>query len=75
MPENFTDLCRDAAPINTPLGAPGSGRQRYAAAMALYQSGKICPQALEIYRICSPLDHQDPSALLSAAGQPQIPKV
>lgn len=50
--------------IHIPLGLPGSGRQRYAAAMTLYQAGVISEAALEVYRICSPLDCQDPLALL-----------
>ena len=50
--------------LHTPLGLPGSGRQRYAAAMTLYQAGQISEAALEAYRICSPLDAQDPVSLL-----------
>lgn len=50
------------------LGLAGSGRQRYAAAMTLFNAGKMDDQALEIYRICSPLDHEDPAPLLAAAG-------
>ncbi len=50
--------------IHIPLGLPGSGRQRYAAAMTLYQAGLISEAALEVYRICSPLDGQDPVSLL-----------
>lgn len=46
--------------ISAPLGVKGSGRVRYAAAMELYQSGKISPQVLEIYRIASALDGQEP---------------
>ena len=49
--------------INIPLGLPGSGRQRYAAAMTLFQAGAISEAALEVYRICSPLDCQDPLSL------------
>ena len=52
--------------VHIPLGLPGSGRQRYAAAMTLYQAGVISEAALEVYRICSPLDCQDPLALLRA---------
>jgi hypothetical protein len=54
----------------TPLGLSGSGRQRYAAAMALFEAGQISDEALEIYRICSLLDHEDPTPLLTAAGLP-----
>lgn len=54
--------------LNIPLGAPGSGRQRYAAAMALYRDGRLSAAALEAYRIASPLDAQDPADLLRDAG-------
>ncbi len=54
--------------ISLPLGAKGSGRARYAAAMDLYQSGKISPQVLEIYRIASALDGQDPEPMLAEPG-------
>ena len=55
--------------VHIPLGLPGSGRQRYAAAMTLYQAGQISEAALEVYRICSPLDGQDPVPLLAAVAQ------
>ena len=54
----------------TPLGLSGSGRQRYAAAMTLFEAGQISDEALEIYRVCSPLDHEDPAPLLAVAGLP-----
>lgn len=50
--------------VHIPLGLPGSGRQRYAAAMTLFQAGVISEAALEVYRICSSLDCQDPLSLL-----------
>jgi hypothetical protein len=56
--------------LKTPLGLPGSGRHRYAAAMSLYQSGQISEAVLEVYRICSPLDHQDPVDLLTERRLP-----
>lgn len=55
--------------VHIPLGLPGSGRQRYAAAMTLYQAGEISEAALEVYRICSPLDGQDPVPLLAALAE------
>jgi hypothetical protein len=58
--------------ISLPLGAKGSGRARYAAAMELYQSGKISPQVLEIYRIASALDGQDPTRMLAEIGEGQV---
>lgn len=54
--------------IHTPLGEPGSGRVRYGAAMALFARGLLPEAALEIYRICSPLDAQDPAPLLRERG-------
>jgi hypothetical protein len=50
--------------VHIPLGLPGSGRHRYAAAMTLFQAGVISEAALEVYRMCSPLDCQDPLSLL-----------
>jgi hypothetical protein len=54
--------------ISLPLGAKGSGRARYAAAMELYLDGKISPEVLEIYRISSALDGQDPEPMLTRIG-------
>ena len=54
--------------IHTPLGEPGSGRVRYGAAMALFARGLLPEAALEVYRICSPLDAQDPAPLLRERG-------
>ncbi len=54
-----------------PLGAHRSGRARYGAAMALYQSGQITPDTLEVYRICSLLDGADPAMMLAKANLPQ----
>lgn len=59
-----------ADPLYTPLGLPGSGRQRNAAAMALHRDGQISDAVLEVYRICSPLDAQDPVELLTAQNLP-----
>jgi hypothetical protein len=59
--------------VHTPLGEPGSGRVRYGAAMALHAKGLIPEAALEIYRICSPLDAQDPAPLLRERGLPPLP--
>ena len=56
--------------IALPVGQSRSGRARYGAAMALYQSGGISAEALEIYRICSLLDGQDPAPLLAEANLP-----
>lgn len=56
--------------IATPVGLPGSGRVRYGAAMALHRAGLLSDAVLEVYRICSPLDCDDPAALLTARGLP-----
>jgi hypothetical protein len=50
--------------LNAPLGQPGSGRQRYAAAMHFNRSGRLSDNALEVYRVCSPDDGEDPGRLL-----------
>ena len=60
----------DLSDLALPLGAARSGRARYAAAMALYQQGRLAAEALEIYRICALLDRADPGSLLAEAGQP-----
>jgi hypothetical protein len=50
--------------ITTPTGAEWSGRARYAAAMYFCQRGDMAPEVLEIYRICSRLDAEDPVSVL-----------
>ncbi|OOG69146.1 hypothetical protein [Sinorhizobium sp. A49] len=50
--------------IRTPPGIEWSGRTRYAAAMFFYQRGEMSAETLEIYRICSRLDAEDPVAVL-----------
>lgn len=52
----------------TPPGQPGSGRVRYAAAMHFNRKGQLSDAALEVFRICSPLDGEDPAPLLAARG-------
>jgi Dimethlysulfonioproprionate lyase len=60
--------------IHTPLGQKGSGRVRYGAAMALHARGELSEAALEVYRICSPLDSQDPVPMLAERGiAPPLP--
>jgi hypothetical protein len=54
--------------IATPIGPKGSGRIRYAAAMGLFQAGKLSSAALEVYRTCSLLDAQDPTPILAAVN-------
>ncbi|MDI7863148.1 hypothetical protein MRS76_14405 [Rhizobiaceae bacterium n13] len=50
--------------INTPTGIDWSGRTRYAAAMVFYQHGEISAEVLEVYRICSRLDNENPLDVL-----------
>lgn len=56
------------AVLATPFGQPGSGRQRYGAAMALFVQGRLSAAALEVYRICAARDAEDPGPLLAARG-------
>lgn len=66
------ELDREAAEqwdlVNTPLGEPWSGRARYAAAMFFYKRGEMDAETLEVYRICSRLDHQDPLPIVRDRG-------
>lgn len=50
--------------IRIPPGEDWSGRRRYAAAMTLYSHGLLDAETLEIYRICSRLDQEDPLSLM-----------
>lgn len=54
--------------INTPLGEAWSGRTRYAAAMFFFKRGDMPAEVLEIYRICSRLDREDPLAIVRRQG-------
>jgi hypothetical protein len=54
--------------INTPLGESWSGRARYAAAMFFYKRGEMNAETLEVYRICSRLDSEDPLAIIRDRG-------
>lgn len=68
----MTGTWREAlAALDVPPGVPGSGRQRYGAAMTLWREGLIPPDVLEIYRVASALDGQDPVPMLAAAGLPR----
>ena len=53
---------------HTPLGEEWSGRTRYAAAMYFYKRGEMSAEALEVYRICSRLDRQDPLPIIRDRG-------
>ncbi len=50
--------------IAMPPGPEWSGRARYAAAMYFYQRGDMEAETLEVYRISSRLDAEDPVSVL-----------
>ncbi len=57
------------ADLQRPLGMPGSGLLRYAAAMHLYGAGLIDAATLERYRICCRSDGEDPARADGAAAR------
>ncbi len=57
------ELERQRELLATPLGEPGSGMVRYAAAMSLHLAGELAADVLEAYRICCKLDDDDPRAV------------
>lgn len=59
--------------LGVAIGAPGSGRMRYGAAMALYQAGHINPAQLEAYRIAAGNDADSPAAVFAERGLPLPP--
>lgn len=63
--------------ILTPSGEEWSGRARYAAAMYFFRKDEMSVEVLEIYRICSRIDHEDAVDALKAykMGQAWIEKV
>ncbi|MGZ9811403.1 dimethylsulfonioproprionate lyase family protein [Pseudoroseicyclus sp. H15] len=63
-----------ARALHAPLGLPGSGRQRYAAAMWFHAQGLLSPRALEVYRMLSPRDGDDPAPLLGNEPRPPAPE-
>ncbi|APH74031.1 hypothetical protein [Aquibium oceanicum] len=69
---NEADAAREDAEnwdlIRTPLGEPWSGRTRYAAAMYFYKKGDMNAETLEVYRLSSRLDHQDPLSIIRDRG-------
>lgn len=54
------------AALATPLGGPGSGRVRYAAAMYFNRCSLLSDEVLEVYRVCSARDGDDPHLMLGA---------
>jgi hypothetical protein len=63
-----TETAEQWALANTPLGEPWSGRTRYAAAMYFYKRGELSAEALEVYRLCSRLDSEDPLPIIGERG-------
>ena len=63
-PETPEDA-RQLGHLAMPLGQPGSGRVRYAAAMHFYNRGMLSADALEVYRILALIDAEDPGPLLA----------
>ena len=63
--------------ILTPAGEEWSGRARYAAAMHFFRKDEMSAEVLEVYRICSRIDHEDPVDALKAykMGRAWIEKV
>lgn len=54
--------------LTLPVGQPGSGAARYAAAMFFYQQKLMSAELLEIYRRCCKLDAEDPVDLAAFEG-------
>ena len=54
--------------VNAPLGEAWSGRARYAAAMYFHKRGELSAEALEVYRLCSRLDAEDPLPIIAERG-------
>lgn len=54
--------------VNTPLGEAWSGRTRYAAAMYFHKKGEMNAETLEVYRVCSRLDSEDPLSIIRDRG-------
>jgi len=52
------------------LGPKGSGRERYARAMALYAGGQISPAQLEAYRTAAAHDRLLPDLFLADRNLP-----
>jgi hypothetical protein len=62
------ELAEQWALVRTPLGEAWSGRTRYAAAMYFHRRGDLNAETLEVYRLCSRLDAEDPLAIIRVRG-------
>lgn len=67
-PENDAEWRSQWALVATPLGEEWSGRTRYAAAMYFYKNGAMSAEVLEVYRLCSRLDNEDPLPIIRQRG-------
>jgi hypothetical protein len=56
--------------LDIPLGPKGSGRDRYARAMALFAQGRLSPAQLEAYRIAAAHDRLAPDLFLADRNLP-----
>ncbi len=65
---SLDDTAEQWSLVNTPLGEAWSGRTRYAAAMYFHKRGELSADALEVYRICSRLDGEDPLPIIAERG-------
>jgi hypothetical protein len=63
-----TEIAEQWGLVNTPLGESWSGRTRYAAAMFFHQRGDMNADTLEVYRLCSRLDSEDPLSIIRQRG-------
>ncbi|MBX3568596.1 MAG: hypothetical protein KF914_11095 [Rhizobiaceae bacterium] len=54
--------------VNAPLGEHWSGRARYAAAMFFHKRGDMNLETLEVYRLCSRLDNENPLPIIRQRG-------
>ncbi|WP_315924705.1 hypothetical protein [Mesorhizobium sp. SP-1A] len=68
MDEEDPDFAEQWRLVNMPLGEAWSGRTRYAAAMWFHKRGAMDAETLEIYRICSRLDAEDPLPIIRDRG-------
>jgi hypothetical protein len=59
-----------SALLSIPLGERGSGRDRYARAMALYAAGRLSPAQLEAYRVAAAHDSLPPDHFLTDRNLP-----
>lgn len=54
--------------LDAPVGEPGSGVVRYAAAMHFNRRGLLSDEVLEVYRVCARQDAADPREVARIEG-------